>query len=222
MGVNAPDEPVILEPAGESQPEGVPTMIESDAPGEPLRERITAVEARRPAMSESDRADRAELELAAIKAAQAIHADKPMLTSKQIGILSSIIIAVLTALGGSNYLTVSSQVDAHVDDKVASKVIEDTAAAKEEHRKAVEGELNKVMLKVNERAESERKEFKAAIKAISDSVGALDKRMAEQERKDADQVRAIGALERKLGDIKIQQTVSTAEIIKAIEATQAP
>lgn len=223
MGVTKPDEAAILEPAGESQPQGVPTMIESDAPAEPLRERITTPERRRTIVSaESDRADKAELELAAIKAAQQVHADKPMLSSKQIGILSSILVAVLTALGGSNYLTVSSQVDAHVDDKVADKVIEDTEERDAAHRKVVAAELDRVMLNVNRRVESDQKEFKTQISAISTSVAALDKRMETQEKKSGEQVEALGALEAKLGDIKTQQKTDTESIISAIKATQAP
>jgi hypothetical protein len=213
-------------PASISGETSVPTLREADAaadPDPPTREgRITAIE-KRITMSERERA-----ELEAYRLAKAEGTDKPAfaITQRQLTALITVVLSFVGAMGGGGYFVLDSQVESHVDsqvdDSVADKVIEDTRARDEAHRKVVAEELGKVMIDVNARVERDRAGFSTKIGDIGDNVEALDKRMAAHETATADQMERLKAVDAKLAGIETKQTDDTAKIIEAIKASKSP
>lgn len=194
--------------------EGTPTMKET---GAPPPHRITLTEPRRETtMSE---AEQAELEAFRLQGKDG----KPVIavTTRQLTSLVTVLTTIASIILGGGYFTMSSQVEAvvdqQVDSTVATKVVEDVAVKDAANRQIVKEELAAVMVKVDARVDKDQKAFAKQIGDISDAVTALDERMRAQEKATSDQKTKF---DEGLKAVESTQKKLTGDIIRAIEANK--
>jgi len=125
-----------------------------------------------------------------------------VITTKQLTTFASLLTALATSILGGGYLTMTAQVedvvDEHVDASVADKVIEDVATKDQANRRIVKEELSDVMVRINARADADRKVsdasragFKTQIADISKSMLTINDKLESMDAADAEQRREL-------------------------------